>query len=284
PKESKEKLLKISPATCDRLLRRVKEKARLKRRYKPHPHASIIKKQIPVESYFDKPKESPIGYTEIDLVHHGGVSSKGTFCYTLTETEINTGWTELRALKNKAQIWTLQALRDIDQTVPFKIHTRHVDNGSEFINAFVLGYTKEQGIKYTRSRDYHKNDAPYVESRHWTMVRSYVGYRRYDTEEEYEILDRLLRTISLLHNYFLPTMKLVKRERIGGKVYKKYEVDTPFNRVLKAKEVEEEKKQEIIKRKSSLSYLEMFNEITQLLKRLDEAYHKKYTLSLGDEE
>ncbi|MEO0100393.1 MAG: hypothetical protein ABIL04_05285, partial [candidate division WOR-3 bacterium] len=79
-------------------------------------------------------------------------------------------------------------------------------------------------------------------------------------------------------------MKLVKRERISGKVYKKYEVDTPFNRVLKAKEVEEEKKQEIIKQKSSLSYLEMFNEITQLLKRLDEAYHKKYTLSLGDEE
>ncbi|MEO0116478.1 MAG: hypothetical protein ABIK97_02920 [candidate division WOR-3 bacterium] len=78
------------------------------------------------------------------------------------------------------------------------------------INAFVLGYTKEQGIKYTRSRDYHtrrlrltrrENDAPYVESRHWTMVRSYVGYRRYDTEEEYGILDRLLR--------YIKSMKLI---------------------------------------------------------------------------
>lgn len=282
--ESKEKLLRVSSATVDRFLKPVKEKERLNRRYKPHPHASIIKKQIPVESYFDKPKEGPVGYTEIDLVHHGGASSRGTFCYTLAEVEINTGWTELRALKNKARVWTLQALTDIDQSVPFKIHTRHVDNGTEFINAHVLAYTKERGIRYTRSRDYHKNDSPYVESRHWTMVRSYVGYRRYDTEEEYEILDPLLRLISLLHNYFMPMMKLVKKERVGGKVHKKYEIDTPFNRVLRAKEVAEEKKREVIKRKSSLSYLKLVDEITHLQERLDEAYRKKYTLSIEDEE
>uniref|UniRef100_A0A7C6AAC4 Transposase n=1 Tax=candidate division WOR-3 bacterium TaxID=2052148 RepID=A0A7C6AAC4_UNCW3 len=218
--ETKAKLLKISSATVDRLLRPLKEKYRLAHKYKPHPHASVLKKSIPVESYFDKPKNGPLGYTEIDLVHHCGSIAEGSFCYTLSETEINTGWTELRALKNKARVWTVEALADIDKSVPFKIHTRHVDNGSEFINSHVLAYTQQAGMNYTRSREYHKNDSPYVESRQWTMVRSYLGYRRYDTEKEYAILDRLDRLISIKHNYFMPSMKLIKKERIGGKVHK----------------------------------------------------------------
>ncbi len=283
-REEKEKLLQISPATVDRLLKPTRERIWLIRRYKRRHHAFIIKRQIPVESYFDKPKEGPIGYTEIDLVAHGGSSPKGSFCYTLTEVEINTSWTELRALRNKARVWTEKALADIDNSVPFVIHTRHVDNGSEFINAHVLAYTKKRGMRYTRSREYHKNDSPYVESRHWTMVRSYVGYRRYDTEKEYKILAQLLPLISLLHNYFIPTMKLVKRERIGGKVHKRYEIATPFNRVLQAKEITAEKKHELRKRKSSLSYWKLVDEITRLKKRLDEAYHQKYNPFIKQEE
>ena len=46
------------------------------------------------------------GYVELDLVHHGGESAKGDFAYTLTFTEITTDWTELRALKNRAEVWT----------------------------------------------------------------------------------------------------------------------------------------------------------------------------------
>jgi len=282
--ETKEKLLKISSATVDRLLRPVKEKYRLAHKYKPHPHASVIKKNIPVESYFDKPKHGPLGYTEIDLVHHCGSIAEGSFCYTLSETEINTGWTELRALRNKARVWTLEALADIDKSVPFKIHTRHVDNGSEFINAPMLAYTQQAGMKYTRSREYHKNDSPYVKSRQWTMVRSYVGYRRYDTDKEHAILDRLDRLISLKHNYFMPMMKMIKKERVGGKVRKKYHIDTPFNRVLNAPDVSEEEKKKVRAYKDSLSYLKIVDEITRLRKKLDEVYRKKYDVSIEEEE
>lgn len=282
--DHKEQLLKISPATVDRLLRTTREKCRLAHKYRPHPHASVIKKQIPVESYFDKPKHGPIGYTELDLVHHCGSNPKGGFCYTLSSVEINTAWTELRVLRNKAQVWTHKALVDIEQAVPFKIHSQHVDNGPEFINAHVLRFTQARGIRFTRSRDYHKNDAPYVESRHWTTVRSYVGYRRYDTEKEYRILAPLMRLISLKHNYFMPTMRLVHKERIAGKVRKKYEIDTPFNRVLKSPVVIEKEKKDLQEYKSSLSYLKIVDLITQLQKKLDQAYHKKYRPNLEDEE
>ena len=186
----------ISSATIERLLKPVKEQAKLAHRYQPHPHASVLKKNIPVETHFDKPR-GQLGYTELDTVHHCGEMAEGSYCLTLNEVEITTQWGELRALRNKAHQWVHRALVDIDKTVPFEIHTRHVDNGTEFINKPVFAYTQAHGMRYTRSRAYHKNDNPVVESRHWTLVRSYVGYRRYDTDAEYEVLKELM--LSLIH-------------------------------------------------------------------------------------
>ncbi len=276
PEHIRKKLLTISPATVDRLLKKTKARCRFARTHYPHPHASVIKKNIPVESYFDKPKYGKIGYQETDLVHHCDSNTRGDFCYTLTDTEINTDWTELRALRNRAQVWTESALKSIDQSVPFVVHSRHVDNDSVFINAHVLRYAQQYGINYTRSRPYHKNDNPYVESRNWTMVRSYVGYRRYETEAEYRILKELMLLISLRHNYFIPTQKLRRRVRVGGHVYRVYNLDTPYNRVLKSPQVTTEKKQQLQTTKESLSYFKIVDQINSLLKQLDLAYHNKF--------
>jgi len=278
-----EKLRTISSATMDRLLKPVKDQVRLKHKYKPHPHASVLKKKIPVETHFDKPR-GKLGYTELDTVHHCGMMTRGSYCCTLSEVEINTHWTELRALRNKAHQWTHKALVNIDKVVPFKIHSRHVDNGSEFINEPVFAYTQERGIRYTRSRAYHKNDNPVVESRHWTLVRCYVGYRRYDTDAEYQILAELMPSISLKNNYFMPTMRTIKKVRVGGKVHRKYEIDIPYNRVLKSTEITEEEKQELSERKDSLSYLAILQKIIKLQLKLDRVYRKKYNPFPEDEE
>lgn len=275
PEDIQEKLLSISSATMDRLLKPVKHQEKLVYKYRSHPHASVFKKNIPIETHFDKPR-GRVGYTELDTVHHGGLSTKGSYCCTLSEVEINTHWTELRALRNKAHQWTYKALQDIDKTAPFKIHTRHVDNGSEFINGPVLAYTQAQGQRYTRSRAYHKNDNPVVEGRHWTLIRSYVGYRCYDTDTEYQILAELMPSISLKHNYFMPTMRIMHKVRVGGKVRKRYEIDTPYNRVLKSSEVTEDTKQALRERKASLSYPEILQKIIKLQLKLDQTYRKKY--------
>ena len=275
-------LVNISSATIDRLLKPVKDKERLLHKYRAHPHASVLKKKIPIEANFAKPR-GRIGYTELDTVHHCGLSTKGSYCCTLSEVEINTHWTELQALKNKAHQWVYKALQKNDRTVPFKIHTRHVDNGSEFINQPVLAYTQTQGMRYTRSRAYHKNDNPVVEGRHWTLIRSYVGYRCYDTEAEYQILTELMPLIALKHNYFMPTMRTISKVRLGGKVRKRYETDTPYNRILKSSQVNSEKKQELETRKASLSYLELLQRIIALQLKLDQAYRKKYNPFPEDE-
>jgi len=91
---------------------------------------------------------------EVDLVHHSGASGKGEFIYTLTATEISTGWTELRALKNKAMVWTRKALEDAAGVIPLPLKKLHSDNGSEFINAHEHRFCKRRGIGFTRFRLY----------------------------------------------------------------------------------------------------------------------------------
>ncbi len=90
-------LLKVSHSTVDRLLKPCRDRIKLKQKYRSNPFSSNLKKSIMVESWFDKPKQP--GYLEIDLVHHSGASGKGEFIYTLTATEVSTGWTELRTFR-----------------------------------------------------------------------------------------------------------------------------------------------------------------------------------------
>ncbi len=283
PDHIKERLITISSATIERLLKPIKEQYRLKHRYRPHPRASVLKKQIPVEPHFNK-IFGRIGYTETDTVHFSGGNSGGDYCLALGDVEINTGWCEYRALRNRAHIWVERALNDIDKTVPYQVHTRHPDGGAEFINKAVVEYNKRHDIRYVRSRAYYKNDNPAVESRHWLLVRSYVGYRRYDTDAEYRILVELLPLISMLHNYFMPTMMLTRKVRVGGKVYRTYDIDTPYNRVLKSPDVSEEKKQALRETKAALSYPELLLKILQLTKKLDQAYRNKYNPIPKDDE
>lgn len=217
---------------------------------------------------------------EVDLVYHCGEQTRGDYCHTLTGVDITTGWAELRVLRNRARLWTVQALDDINRSVPFALHTWHSDNGPEFLNGHLVAYAEARGIKLTRSRAYHKNDSPYVESRQWTLVRSYVGYRRYNTDREYEILAELMPLISVVHNYFIPTLKTIAKERVGGKVRRRRDLDTPFNRVLAAAEVSPEDKERIKRIRANLSYFSLLNRIQSLQVALDRAYREKYSVKL----
>lgn len=181
--EPKDDLLKIFPSTVDRLLKPYRDKAKLKGRYRGNP-SSIVKKFIKVETWFERPKEP--GYVEIDLVHHSGASGKGEFTYTLTATEVSTGWTEVRALKNKAMIWTRRALDDVYCVMPVPIKKLHSDNGSEFINAHVKSFCKERGMVLLAQGRTGRTTRLTWKARNWSMVRAYTDWMRCDTDNVLE--------------------------------------------------------------------------------------------------
>jgi len=172
-------------------------------------------------------------------------------------------------------VWTNLALNEIVKSIPIKIKEIHSDNGSEFINTHIQRFCDRNKIEFTRSRPYRKNDAPYVESKNWSMVRVYTGWRRYDTEEEKEKLEKLYRLVCLRYNLFMPTMKIIQKGRDGGKIKKKYSIDTPLNRLIKIEEIDEAVKRNLIKLRDSINLIEPSLEIERISEELDRAYEKK---------
>ncbi|MGH3970226.1 MAG: integrase catalytic domain-containing protein, partial [Mycobacterium sp.] len=201
----------MSAATIDRRLAPERKKHELKGRSHTKP-GSLLKSQIPIRTWADWDDAAP-GFVEIDLVGHEGGNAAGEHAYTLTVTDIATGWTENRSVPNKARKWVLDALDDIANTMPFPILGVDSDGGSEFINYHLLTWCEQRKITFTRSRPGNSNDGCYVEQKNWAVVRTVVGYHRYDTPAELLLLNKIWTLQSLLTNYFYPQQKLVSKVR-----------------------------------------------------------------------
>ncbi len=243
--ETKEKLFKISASTIDRLLSKDRKKMQIKSRSSTKP-GTLLKHQIPIRT-FSEWDEGKAGFIEIDLVGHDGGDVSGEYMQSLNAVDIHTGWTETMAVKNKAQIWVFNALKEIRFRLPFDLLGIDSDNGAEFINDHLRRYCEAEGITFTRSRPYRKNDSCYVEQKNYTAVRQYAGYMRYDTEKELGILNVLYLDLRLYLNFFHPVAKLIKKERIGSKVKKYYDIPkTPYQRVLDSSDMADHHKETLI--------------------------------------
>lgn len=222
-------LLAMSPATMDRRLAADRAAMSLRGRSHTKP-GSLLKSQIPIRTWAQWDEDRP-GFVEIDLVGHEGGNALGEHAYTLTVTDIATGWTENRSVPNKARKWVLAALEQISLIMPFPILGIDSDNGSEFINHHLLHWCEQRKITFTRSRSGNSNDGAHVEQKNWAVVRTLVGYHRYDTAAELLLLNNIWVLQSPLTNYFLAQQKLVSKVRDGAKVTKRYDPPaTPHRR------------------------------------------------------
>ena len=220
-------LVKMSAATIDRRL--AVDRARLMPRGHCHSKpGSLLKSQIPIRTWAEWDDAVP-GFVEIDLVGHEGGNSSGEHCFTLTVTDIATGWTVNRSVKNKAARWVFEALEHVIGQFPFPIIGIDSDNGSEFINDHLLTWCIDHEITFTRSRPGNKNDGAHVEQKNWARVRELVGYYRYDTTAELDLLNQIWALDAIFTNYFLPQQKLVFKQRNGSKVTKRHDTATTPN-------------------------------------------------------
>jgi transposase InsO family protein len=214
-------LSRMSAATIDRKL--VHERAKLFPRGRSHTKpGTLLKSQIPIRTWAEWDDATP-GFVEIDLVGHEGGNAIGEHCYTLTVTDISTGWTVNRSVKNKAAKWVFEALEHVITVFPFPIIGIDSDNGSEFINHHLLQYCTDHQITFTRSRAGNSNDGAHVEQKNWARVRELVGYLRYDTPAELLLLNEIWEKDRVFTNYLLPQQKLISKERHGAKVTKKHD-------------------------------------------------------------
>jgi hypothetical protein len=265
--EAKDKLMKISPATIDRILAPERKKYKIKGRANTKP-GTLLKSQIPIRTFSQWDDKRP-GFVEIDLVGHDGGDGSGEFLQTLDVTDVATGWTETQAVKNKAQQWVFEALKDIRGRLPFPLLGIDSDNGGEFINNQLYRYCQEEKITFTRTRSYRKNDNCFVEQKNYSVVRRAVGYGRHHTPEEQALLNDLYKELRLFTNFFQPSMKLINRTREGSKVLKKYDKPlTPYRRVLASTDISGSDKAKLKALYRNLNPAALKRRITKLQQRL----------------
>jgi hypothetical protein len=221
-------LVAMSAATIDRRLAGDRANMVLRGRSHTKP-GSLLKDSIPIRTWAQWDDAVP-GFVEIDLVGHEGGNALGEHAYTLTVTDIATGWTENRSVRNKARKWVIAALEEIAAIMPFPLLGVDSDNGSEFINHHLLAWCEQRTITFTRSRPGNCNDGAHVEQKNWAVVRTVVGYHRYDTSAELLLLNKIWVLQSKITNYFLPQQKLVSKVRDGAKITKTYDVPTTPHR------------------------------------------------------
>lgn len=254
--ESYQKLMQISPATMDRLLKGRRTQVRKSRGFtKP---GTLLKHQIPVRTWADWSEDQP-GFCELDLVDHsGGLIIPGAdHAWTLNFTDIKTAWTECVAVQNKAQVHVFAAICLVRRRLPFPLLGIDSDNGSEFINDQLFRYCNDEEITFTRGRAGKKNDNAHIEQKNWSVVRRAVGYLRYDTAEQRDLLNRLYSVMHYYVNFFLPVTKLKEKIRHGSKVKRVYdEPQTPYARVLASSDVSEEHKDVL---KETYALLDLIN-------------------------
>jgi len=194
-KEQRKKLIKISPATIDRLLKEHKKRPVGKGRSYTKP-GTLLKTQIPVRTFADW-NEKKVGFFEIDLCGHDGGLAKGDFAWTLNFAEVKVQWTEQVAVFNKAQKYVFAGINPIRGRLPFLLLGYDSDSGSEFINHQLYRYSIQEEITFTRGRARKKNDNPYVEEKNDSVVRRWVGYGRYDSHEQVAVLNELYEVLRL---------------------------------------------------------------------------------------
>ncbi|WP_235881382.1 integrase catalytic domain-containing protein [Mycolicibacterium vanbaalenii] len=215
-------LVSMSAATIDRRLADERARCKIRGRVGTKP-GSLLKSQIPVRTWAEWDDAVP-GFVEIDTVFHDGGSRGGGHAFTLTVTDIATGWTENRSLPDRTAKHVLAALNHIADAMPFPILGVDSDNGSEFINDDLLRWCQKRRITFTRSRPGNKNDGCHVEQKNWAVVRTVVSYYRYDTAPELLLLNEIWKLQSMLTNYFHPQQKLISKVRTGAKVSRKHEL------------------------------------------------------------
>jgi transposase InsO family protein len=257
-------LTRASAATLDRLLRPL-------RRHRPRqprrlaPALASLRAQVPLRTWSEWTGVGP-GALQGDLVLHCGESTAGRYCATLVAVDVATSWTELQALWDLHHQRVTGAIQHVHARLPFALRAWHSDNGSEFINAALLGWCRRHGVRFTRGRPYRKNDQAWVEQRNGLLVRRLVGYDRFSSRAAWTVLQRLYDLLRLQHNFFRPMRKLLSKRRIGSTIRKRYDAaQTPYQRVLAAGGLAPEQRQALAAQFHGLDPIALARDIQRTL-------------------
>jgi hypothetical protein len=263
--ELEKQLRMVSTSTVERNLRQLRRQHRdlFERRMSQTKPATLLRHEVPIVVGQWKELDRP-GYLEVDSVAHSGGSVVGKWIWTISVTDLSTGWSERVPVMGRNQEPVLEAMQRIRQQLPFPLLGIHPDNGHEFINRRLINWCHDEGIQISRSRPFHKNDNAHIEQKNWTLVRRLIGYQRLDTTWQLSWLDEFYsELLRPFNNCFQPVMKLVGKEhRADRQARRRYDTPTtPLERVLASGSADLTKVKALVELYSSVSPLTLKRQI-----------------------
>jgi len=268
------KLKQLKSATIDRRLDHEKSVLKLKGKYQKK--SSFLLSTVPVKTSTEW-NRLEAGNIQVDFVESCGTSASGEYINNLSTCDIFSSWWEGEAVMGKGQTRALLGITDCRKRMPFSWKEFHPDNGTNLLNFAVYAYAEKEGLLYSRSRPYHKNDNCFIEQKNSTHIRQVIGYLRYDTSEEQICLNDLYHNeLRLYKNFFQPVIKLVSKERLGGKIKRKYgKAKTPYHRLIESDQISKKKKEELTTIYQSLNPALLKRIIDKKLDNLFKIYQQK---------
>lgn len=246
--EAEKQVRAMSASTMDRLLRSVKHRTGVSK----HRHSSLTqhRREIPLKiDIWPEGNPKTTGWLEADTVAHCGGSTKGSYIWSLTVTDVFSQWTEIRCVWNIGAHGVCFRISEIVKHLPFPVIMLNTDNGSEFLNQHLIKNFPElcPNALQSRSRPYRKNDNAHIEQKNGHRVRNLFGYARMDQYELLEAMNELAVIKSTFDNLFRPTQRLLLKRREGRKYIKQFESSpkTPAQRILEDVTVEDHYKERI---------------------------------------
>jgi hypothetical protein len=254
-------LLTMSKSSIDSFLKPARAEWRRKHNTGTKPARPAVLTQVPIKALNFKART--VGFVEVDTVAHCGDTMSGAFFWSLSMTDIKTGWTMAEVVWNKTASAVKAALERAESESFFKWKALCHDSGTEFINRIVVReYCKDprriEPLLQLRGRPYRKNDQCHIEQKNNDFVRRLLGYGRLDSRKMESMINETYRDWALLKNHFFPTSKLVSKTRIGSKIKKVYDAPiTPYERLLEDPDVPLNQKERLMDEHSKLNPFEL---------------------------
>ena len=271
-------LKSMSPSQMDEYLRQARADYLKKVNSGTVPAKSHIKKLIRLRDPYIRYQEP--GFTESDTVLHCGHYIWGFYAHTVSLTDLFSGWTIGGGIRGKNAELVVTRIKEMKQSLPFAMKALFFDNGIEFINYLLVQELKTaQGVDVARGRSGKSNDQCHIEQKNSTFVRSIFGHARIEDPSLIPMMNEIYEIWGQLHNFFMPQMKLISKDRIGSKVKKKYDTPkTPYQRIIECPTVSEEVKENLRKTKANLNPFELQAKLQTKLAyfhQLNDAYNEK---------
>src|SRR3989449_3820089 len=124
-----------------------------------------------------------------------------------------------------------------------------------------------------------------MEQKNWTHVRKLLGWDRYDSLAAVEALNDLYRhELRLWLNLFLPSVKLVKKVRVGSKLRRVYDTpQTPLQRVASSPQAHAARVAELQSLQESLNPFALAKAIDQKLEHIYELANRRLSPKVPQE-